>query len=132
LVQRVPLAGALIVSTPQEMALADVRRGLVMFEKTHAPVLGVIENMAYFETERGERTYIFGEGGAKRVASEAGAPFLGEIPIDIALRESCDAGTPLVSRQPEHPVSKRFRQIAALAEANVARMNRPAPAIRVK
>ncbi|MBX3430302.1 MAG: Mrp/NBP35 family ATP-binding protein [Hyphomonadaceae bacterium] len=132
LVQRVPLAGALIVSTPQEMALADVRRGLAMFEKTRAPILGVIENMAYFETPDGKRTHIFGEGGARRVAAEAGAPFLGEIPIDIALRESCDAGAPLVATQPEHPVSKRFREIATTAQANVARMNKPAPTIRVK
>jgi ATP-binding protein involved in chromosome partitioning len=132
LVQRVPLAGAVIVSTPQEMALADVRRGLAMFEKTHAPVLGVIENMAYFETGDGKRTHIFGEGGARRVAAEAGAPFLGEIPIDVALRESCDAGAPLVVTQPDHPVSKRFIEIAAAARANVARMSKPAPAIRVK
>jgi ATP-binding protein involved in chromosome partitioning len=132
LVQRVPLAGAVIVSTPQEMALADVRRGLAMFEKTHAPVLGVIENMAYFETPDGKRTHIFGQGGARRVATEVGAPFLGEIPIDVALRESCDAGVPLAAVQPEHPVSKRFREIAAAARANVARMSKPAPAIRVK
>jgi ATP-binding protein involved in chromosome partitioning len=114
------------------MALADVRRGLAMFEKTHAPVLGVIENMAYFETGDGKRTHIFGEGGARRVAAEAGAPFLGEIPIDVALRESCDAGAPLVVTQPDHPVSKRFIEIAAAARANVARMSKPAPAIRVK
>lgn len=132
LVQRVPLAGAVIVSTPQEMALADVRRGLAMFEKTHAPVLGVIENMAYFETPDGKRTHIFGEGGARRVAAEVGAPFLGEIPIDVALRKSCDAGAPLVATQPAHAVSKRFREIAAAARANVARMNKPAPTIRVK
>lgn len=132
LVQRVPLAGAVIVSTPQEMALADVRRGLAMFEKTRAPVLGVIENMAYFETGDGKRTHIFGEGGARRVAAEVGAPFLGEIPIDVALRESCDAGAPLVAVEPEHPVSKRFRAIASAALANVARMNKPAPAIRMK
>ncbi len=132
LVQRVPLAGAVIVSTPQEMALADVRRGLAMFEKTRAPVLGVIENMAYFETPDGKRTHIFGEGGARRVAAEVGAPFLGEIPIDVALRESCDAGAPLVATQPQHPVSQRFREVAAAALGNVARMNKPAPAIRVK
>ena len=132
LVQRVPLAGAVIVSTPQEMALADVRRGLAMFEKTRAPVLGVIENMAYFETPDGKRTHIFGEGGARRIAAEVGAPFLGEIAIDVALRESCDAGVPLVATQPEHAVSKRFCEIAAAARANVARMNKPAPSIRVK
>ncbi|MEZ5956622.1 MAG: Mrp/NBP35 family ATP-binding protein [Hyphomonadaceae bacterium] len=132
LVQRVPLAGAVIVSTPQEMALADVRRGLAMFEKTHAPVLGVIENMAYFETPDGKRTHIFGEGGARRVAAEVGAPFLGDIPIDVALRESCDAGAPLVATQPEHAVSKRLQEIAAAALDNVARMNKPAPGIRIK
>ncbi len=132
LVQRVPLAGAVIVSTPQEMALADVRRGLAMFEKTHAPVLGVIENMAYFETPDGKRTHIFGEGGARRVAADVGAPFLGEIPIDVALRESCDAGAPLVAAQPAHAVSKRFIAMAAAALDNVARMNKPAPGIRIK
>jgi ATP-binding protein involved in chromosome partitioning len=103
-----------------------------MFEKTHAPVLGVIENMAYFETPDGKRTHIFGQGGARRVAAEVGAPFLGEIPIDVALRESCDAGAPLVAKQPEHAVSKKFREIAAAARANVVRMNKPAPGIRVK
>lgn len=131
LVQRVPLAGAIIVSTPQEMALADVRRGIAMFEKTHAPILGVIENMAYFEDAAGKRTHIFGEGGARRVAAEAGAPFLGEIPIDVALRESADVGAPMMATQPEHSVSQRFRDIAAAALANVKRLNKPAPAIKV-
>jgi ATP-binding protein involved in chromosome partitioning len=130
LLQRVSLSGAIIVSTPQEMALADVRRGLAMFEKTHAPVLGVIENMAYFEAADGERTYIFGQGGARRTAEQAGVPFLGEIPIDIRLREASDAGAPIVAAQPDHPVSKRFREIADAALANVARLNKPAPAIR--
>lgn len=131
LVQRAQLAGAIIVSTPQEMALADVRRGVTMFERTHAPILGVIENMAYFEDAAGKRTHIFGQGGAKRVAAEAGAPFLGEIPIDVSLRESADAGAPLVAQQPEHPVSQRFREIAAAALANVARLSKPAPHISV-
>lgn len=131
LVQRVPLAGAVIVSTPQEMALADVRRGLAMFEKTKAPVLGIIENMAYFEAS-GQRTYIFGEGGARRTAEQAGVPFLGDIPIDVALRESADAGAPLVAHQPTHPVSGRFNEIAVAAHANIARLNRPAPVIHFK
>ena len=130
LLQRVPLAGAVIVSTPQEMALADVRRGLAMFEKTRAPVLGVVENMAYFENA-GQRTHIFGQGGAKRTAEQAGVPFLGEIPIDVALRESADGGEPLVARRPDHPVSQRFREIAETARANIARLNKPAPSIRV-
>jgi ATP-binding protein involved in chromosome partitioning len=120
-----------IVSTPQEMALADVRRGLAMFEKTHAPILGIVENMAYFETPDGTRTHIFGEGGARRTAGQAGVPFLGEIPIDVALRESCDAGKPLVAAKPKHPVSTRFREIAEAALGNVARLNKPAPRIAV-
>ena len=129
LVQRVPLAGAVIVSTPQEIALADVRRGLAMFEKTRAPVLGVVENMAYFENA-GQRSYIFGQGGARRTAEQAGAPFLGEIPIDIALRESADAGAPLVAERPEHPVSLHFGEIARAALANIDRFSKPAPTIR--
>lgn len=129
LVQRVPLAGAIIVSTPQEMALADVRRGLAMFEKTKAPILGIIENMAWFESPDGRRTHIFGEGGAKRTAAQAGVPFLGEIPIDVSLRESTDAGTPFVKAQPEHKLSQRFREIAETALGNVARFNKPAPRI---
>jgi ATP-binding protein involved in chromosome partitioning len=131
LVQRVPLAGALIVSTPQEMALADVRRGLAMFEKTHAPILGIIENMAYFDTPDGTRAYIFGEGGARRTALQAGTPFLGAIPIDVALRESCDAGAPLVAAKRGHPTSKLFLEIAEAARANIARLNKSAPVIKV-
>lgn len=130
LLQRVPLAGAVIVSTPQELALADVRRGLAMFEKTRAPVLGVIENMAYFEDASGGRTHIFGEGGARRTAEDVGVPFLGEIPIDVRLREASDAGAPLVACEPAHPVSQRFRDIAAAALSNIARLSKAAPAIR--
>jgi ATP-binding protein involved in chromosome partitioning len=103
-----------------------------MFEKTHAPVLGIIENMAYFETPDGQRTHIFGEGGARRTAEATGVPFLGDIPIDVALRESCDAGAPLVAAQPAHPVSLRFKTIAEAAAANVARLNKPAPRISVR
>ena len=129
LVQRVPLAGAIIVSTPQEMALADVRRGLAMFEKTHAPILGVVENMAYFETPDGKRTHIFGQGGARRVAEQNGVPFLGEMPIDVALREASDAGKPLAA--PNHPASRRFAEIARAALDNVERLNKPTPTIKV-
>jgi ATP-binding protein involved in chromosome partitioning len=128
LVQRVPLSGAVIVSTPQEMALADVRRGLAMFEKTRAPVLGIIENMAYYETG-GQRSYIFGQGGARRTAEQAGVPFLGEIPIDMALRESADAGAPLTATRTDHALSLRFREIAEAARGNIERLNKPAPRI---
>lgn len=131
LVQKTPLAGAVIVSTPQEMALADVRRGITMFDKTHAPILGVIENMAYFETPDGKRTHIFGEGGARRTAAQAGVPFLGEIPIDVALRESADAGRPLVAAQSEHAIAARFREIAQATLDNATRLSKPAPRISV-
>ncbi len=129
LVQRTPLAGAIIVSTPQEMALADVRRGLAMFEKTHAPILGIIENMAYFEGPDGTRTHIFGQGGARRTAEQAGVPFLGEIPIDVSLRESADSGRPLTATAPDHALSKRFRDIAEAARGNIALLDKPAPII---
>jgi ATP-binding protein involved in chromosome partitioning len=127
--QRLPLAGAVIVSTPQELALADVRRGIAMFEKTRVPVIGVIENMAWLETSGG-RMHVFGQGGARRTAEALGAPFLGEIPIDVSLRESADAGTPFVAAQPEHLLSQGFRAMAAAAMENAARAARPAPVIR--
>jgi len=94
LVQRLPLDGVVIVSTPQEVALADVRRGVAMFRKTAIPVLGVIENMAWFEQTDGSRAYIFGAGGAQRTAAEQNVPFLGEIPILAELREGGDEGIP--------------------------------------
>lgn len=131
LVQRTPLAGVIIVSTPQEMALADVRRGIAMFEKTHAPILGVVENMAYFEDSAGKRVHIFGEGGARRTAEQAGVPFLGDIPIDVALRESADAGAPYVAAQPNSALAQSFRAIAQRAHENIARLNKPSPRIRL-
>jgi ATP-binding protein involved in chromosome partitioning len=95
LAQRAPLSGAVIVSTPQEVALADVRRGVAMFHKTHTPVLGIIENMSWFEDPISHnRTHIFGEGGAKRTAHALGTPFLGELPILPKIREGADIGHP--------------------------------------
>ncbi|MDX2235026.1 MAG: Mrp/NBP35 family ATP-binding protein [Hyphomonadaceae bacterium] len=129
LAQRLPLDGAVIVSTPQEMALADVRRGIAMFEKTHIPVLGVIENMAWLETG-GERLHVFGDGGARRTALEAGVPFLGELPIEVGLRESADAGLPFALAHPDHPLTARFRAIAAATLENARTAARPAPVIR--
>jgi ATP-binding protein involved in chromosome partitioning len=128
--QRLALAGAIIVSTPQEVALADVRRGLAMFERTAVPILGVIENMAWLEQPDGQRLHIFGQGGAEATAQHFGAPFLGHIPIDVALRESGDRGAPLVATQPAHPVSQRFLDIAARASANMHNALKPAPDIR--
>jgi ATP-binding protein involved in chromosome partitioning len=113
LAQRVSLSGAVVVSTPQDVALIDVRRGISMFEKTHVPILGVIENMAYFpDPTTGEPIAIFGRGGAKATAETLGAPFLGEIPIDPKLRESCDVGRPYVIEAPDSPASKALMAAA--------------------
>jgi ATP-binding protein involved in chromosome partitioning len=114
LAQRVALSGAVVVSTPQEVALIDVRRGISMFEKTRVPILGVIENMAYFaDPATGVAIPIFGRGGAQATAQALGAPFLGEIPIEMALRESCDAGRPLVMQDVDSPARSAFLAIAA-------------------
>ena len=114
LAQKVRVDGAVIVSTPQEVALIDVRRGAGMFRKTGVPLLGVVENMAYFpDPSTGEPIPIFGRGGAQAVAGELGVPFLGEVPIDIALRKACDAGRPLVDAEPQGASGKVFADIAA-------------------
>ena len=113
LAQRVPLNAAVIVSTPQEVALADVRRGAGMFAKTHVPVLGVIENMAWLTQQDGSRLYVFGEGGAKRTAEALGLPFLGEIPLEMGIRESGDGGVPYVVAAPGSDTANAFLSIAA-------------------
>jgi len=112
LVQTVTLAGAVIAATPQEVALADVRRGVSMFRKANVPVLGVIENMSgYTHPVTGERIDIFGHGGAKRTAKELETPFLGEIPLDPMLREASDAGKP-VATDPNSPLGAVFAKLA--------------------
>jgi ATP-binding protein involved in chromosome partitioning len=129
LAQKVSLDGAVIVSTPQELALADVRRGAAMFEKTNTRVLGVIENMAFFaDPATGAPIEIFGRGGARAAADRLGAPFLGEIPIDISLRASADEGRPLTACAPQTLLAARFMDIAAeLAERLKAPDPRKAP-----
>ncbi|QUD90006.1 Mrp/NBP35 family ATP-binding protein [Phenylobacterium montanum] len=113
LAQRVALSGAVVVSTPQEVALIDVRRGVSMFEKTRVPILGVIENMAFFpDPVTGAPIPIFGHGGARSTAEALGAPFLGEIPIEVALREACDAGAPLVAQGGDSAAARAFLAIA--------------------
>jgi ATP-binding protein involved in chromosome partitioning len=113
LAQRVALSGAVVVSTPQEVALIDVRRGVAMFEKTHVPILGVVENMAYFpDPATGEPIPIFGRGGARSTAKALGAPFLGEIPIEVALRQACDDGRPFVAQGGDSPAARAFLSIA--------------------
>ncbi len=128
LVQKLPLDGAVIVSTPQEVALADVRRGIGMFRKTNVPVLGVIENMAWFEQPDGSRAYIFGKEGAQRTAEEMNAPFLGALPILPALREGGDAGVPAATGSSS--AAEAFRLLAeAVNEAIALAPNQPAPKI---
>jgi len=128
LVQKLPLDGAVIVSTPQEVALADVRRGVGMFRKTHVPVLGVIENMAWFEQPDGSRAYIFGQGGAERTAGELGVPFLGALPILSALREGGDTGVPAATGG--GAAAEAFRLLAdAVSEAISVAPSKPTPRI---
>ena len=112
--QRVPLAGAVIVSTPQDIALLDARKGLNMFRKVDVPVLGIIENMSYFLCPScGERSDIFGHGGARAEAERIGVDFLGEVPLHMDIRETSDAGNPIVVSAPDSPHSVAYKGIAA-------------------
>ena len=112
--QTVSLAGAVIVSTPQKVALADARKGVAMFKQVNVPVLGVLENMAYFTPPDlpDRKYYLFGQGGARQLAAEAGVPFLGEIPLEQPLRESGDRGVPIVIAEPESASARAFQGIA--------------------
>jgi ATP-binding protein involved in chromosome partitioning len=113
LAQQVPLAGAVIVSTPQDLALIDARRGIAMFRRVDVPVLGLVENMSYFLCPKcGERTEIFSHGGAKAEAARLQVPFLGEVPLEPVIRETSDAGLPLVATRSESPFAKIYREIA--------------------
>jgi len=129
--QQVPLAGAVIVSTPQDLALIDARKGLNMFKKVEVPVLGVVENMSYFiAPDTGARYDIFGHGGARAEAERIGVPFLGEVPLTINIREASDAGTPLVASEPNGIVAGIYRDIAAKVWAQLeGNPQRAAPAI---
>jgi ATP-binding protein involved in chromosome partitioning len=112
--QQVPLAGAVIVSTPQDIALIDARRGLSMFEKVNVPVLGIIENMSYFLCPHcGERSEIFSHGGARREAERLDTDFLGEVPLDLQIRETSDDGHPITVSDPGSSNAQLFREIAA-------------------
>ncbi|WP_217571803.1 Mrp/NBP35 family ATP-binding protein [Mesorhizobium sp. GbtcB19] len=111
--QQVPLAGAVIVSTPQDLALIDARKGLNMFKKVDVPLLGIVENMSYFlAPDTGKRYDIFGHGGARREAERLGVTFLGEVPLEMGIRESSDAGAPVVASKPEGAEAKIYRDIA--------------------
>jgi ATP-binding protein involved in chromosome partitioning len=119
--QQVPLAGAVIVSTPQDLALIDARRGIAMFKRVDVPVLGIIENMSYFLCPHcGERTDVFGHGGARHEAERLGVPFLGEVPLDLKVRETSDAGRPVVATDPDGPLAAAYRAIAAKVRDQLA------------
>jgi len=111
--QRAKLAGAVIVSTPQDLALIDARKGLNMFRKVNVPLLGIVENMSHFLcTDCGARHDIFGHGGAAAEAEKLGVPFLGEVPLEMAIRATSDDGTPIVASQPESPHAAHYQKIA--------------------
>jgi len=111
--QQVPLKGAVIVSTPQDLALIDARRGIAMFKRVNVPVLGIVENMSYFLCPQcGTRSDIFGHGGARHEAERLKVPFLGEVPLEMTIRETSDAGLPIVATRPDSPQAAAYRAIA--------------------
>jgi ATP-binding protein involved in chromosome partitioning len=110
--QEIKVDGAIIVSTPQEIALLDVKRGINMFDKLKVPILGLVDNMSFFETDDGKKYNIFGEDGVEKVAKDYKKKFLGKIPINIDLRVAADSGKPLVETNPDHKISKIFKEMA--------------------
>jgi ATP-binding protein involved in chromosome partitioning len=131
--QQVPLKGAVIVSTPQDLALIDARRGIAMFRRVNVPVLGIVENMSTFICPHcGTRSDIFGHGGARHEAERLGVPFLGEVPLDIAIREKSDAGQPVVATEPNGARAQSFRAIATRVRDGLQGESRPAPKIVIE
>ena len=110
--QEIKVDGVIIVSTPQEIALLDVKRGIRMFDKLKVPILGLVDNMSFFQSDDGKNYNIFGEGGVEKVANDYKKDFLGKIPIDIDLRVAADTGKPLFEKNPDHKISKIFQEIA--------------------
>ena len=131
--QQVPLKGAVIVSTPQDLALIDARRGIAMFRRVNVPVIGIVENMSTFICPHcGTRSDIFGHGGARREAERLGVPFLGEVPLDMIIREKSDAGLPVVATAPDSPQAQSYRDIAARVRDSLQVAGRPAPKIVIE
>ena len=129
LVQTVPLTGAVVVSTPQEVALADARKAVAMFGNVHVPVLGIVENMAYFTPPDlpDRKYYLFGEGGAQKLAAELDVPVLGLVPIEQATREAGDDGMPVVLREPDSAAAQAFTAAASSMMAALAQRQAEAP-----
>jgi ATP-binding protein involved in chromosome partitioning len=122
LTQKIPLSGAIIVTTPQEVALADAVKGLKMFQEVKTPIVGIVENMSGFICPHcGEKTPIFGEGGGKRTAEEYGVPFLGEVPIEPLVREGGDIGRPIVASHPDSATAAAFNHLAEAVAVQLAR-----------
>lgn len=131
--QRVPLAGAVIVSTPQDVALIDARRGIRMFEKVNVPVLGLIENMSFYCCPNcGHTANIFGHGGARAEAERMGVEFLGELPLKLEIRELADAGTPIVMARPDSHEAGAYRAIAARLRQKLAERAPAGPKITIE
>ncbi|BBF93489.1 Mrp/NBP35 family ATP-binding protein [Blastochloris tepida] len=133
--QQVPLAGAVIVSTPQDLALIDARRGIAMFKRVDVPCLGIVENMSYFLCPNcGTRSDIFGHGGARAEAGRLGVPFLGEVPLHMAIRETSDSGRPLMASEPQGPHAEIYRAIAeqVWGQLSAGAVGRPAPRIVIE
>jgi ATP-binding protein involved in chromosome partitioning len=121
LCQRIPVSGAIIVTTPQDIALLDAKKALKMFEKVNVPVLGIVENMAtHVCTNCGHEEHIFGEGGGARMAAQYGVPLIGSLPLDIRIREQADGGTPTVAAMPDSDLAARYRGIARTAAAHLS------------
>jgi len=121
LTQTAPLSGAVIVTTPQDVSLIDARKGLEMFRQVHVPVLGIIENMSFFVGADGKRYEIFRHGGGKKLAQEAGVPFLGAVPIDPRIAECGDQGDPVVHKYPDSEVAKAYVTLATIVSAEIGK-----------
>jgi ATP-binding protein involved in chromosome partitioning len=125
LAQKIPVAGAVIVTTPQDIATLDAKKALKMFEKVEVPVLGIVENMAVHTCSNcGHVEHLFGQGGGERMAAQYGVPLLGSLPLDIAIREQGDAGQPVVVAAPDSPVAQAYRQTARVMAATLAQRPR--------
>jgi len=130
LTQTVALTGAVIVCTPQEVALADAKKGINMFKKVEVPIIGVVENMSYFVApDTGKHYDIFGQGGGKTMAKNMAVPFLGEIPLETSVRVGSDAGTPIVISEPDSPVSKSFDHIADAVKKQITEQQSTDPGL---
>lgn len=121
LAQKIPVTGAVIITTPQEIALADARKGLAMFRKVKVPILGVIENMSYYQCDHcADKNYLFGEGGGRKMAEQYDVAFLGEIPLVTEIRKQADQGLPIVMAQPENTAAKVYKKTAILMAARLS------------